>query len=106
MANRRCLAALGVLVLCLTAGCAGAVGPSINRIPADPVLNDFQHRVSQYVELHSELHQGIPPKKESSDVGANLAARDSLAARIRVARTGARQGDIFTPPIAAGYGSC
>ena len=94
--------AIGVgLVIGLSGGCAGAVRPTGRVASSEPVLNDFQTRVAQYMKLHRELSDGVPEQKESVNVAGNQASAHTLAARIRAARVNARQGDIFAPPIAA-----
>jgi hypothetical protein len=62
------------------------------------VVADFRARVSAYVELRDGLQKGLPPLAVD-DPARVRAAVDALAARIRVARAGAKRGDIFTPAI-------
>jgi hypothetical protein len=62
------------------------------------VMADFSARVSAYVELRDELRKGTPALAVGDPAQVRHAV-DALAARIRVARAGARRGDIFTPTI-------
>jgi hypothetical protein len=59
-----------------------------------PVWGDelarFNTRVSAYAELRSQLEKGLP-------------SRTGLAQQIRVARSKAKQGDIFTPAISVEF---
>ena len=63
------------------------------------VLQDFKHRVEQYVELHKKAAKKSPPLKETTDTAKIKAAQQVLADTIQSARTGARRGDIFTPAV-------
>lgn len=65
------------------------------------VLADFERRVQAYIDLHRRLEGPLPPLKVSSNPFEIQQARDALGEAIRRARAGAKQGDIFTPPIAA-----
>jgi hypothetical protein len=63
------------------------------------IVADFTMRVSSYYELRTRLEKGLPALKVT-DYPAEIArAQRVLARRIRVAREGARQGEIFTPAI-------
>lgn len=64
---------------------------------------DFSTRVSSYADLRSELEKGLPPLMVTEDPAEILRAVHALAARIRVARAGARQGDIFSPTISTQF---
>ena len=72
---------IALMVLVLQVGnapdCAPAWGDELAR---------FNTQVRSYVELRNELATRVP-------------ARTALAQRIRVARSKAKQGDIFTPAI-------
>jgi hypothetical protein len=61
-------------------------------------LKDFQERVEKYRETHKQTHV----EKKSSDSAQKLADQKREAAqKIRLSRAQAKQGDIFTPQIAA-----
>ena len=64
-------------------------------------VSDFTRRVERYVELRDKLQKQGTPQKTRENVGENLVSQEALATRIRAARSDARQGDIFTPAIAA-----
>jgi hypothetical protein len=76
---------------------------SLNPQPVEVVrtLDDFGQRVDVYVALHRRLEQAVPAEQVSEDWGEMLEAREALAEALRQARPGARQGEIFTPAIAA-----
>ena len=65
--------------------------PSVNSEP--PAFHDFTQRVQQYVKLQNALPRLRTTKKRAEIVER----RQILAAKIREARAGAKQGDIFTP---------
>ena len=64
---------------------------------------DFSTRVVSYVDLRNELEKGLPPLMVTEDPAEIIQAVRALAARIRVARAGARQGDIFSPTVSAQF---
>jgi hypothetical protein len=64
---------------------------------------DFGTRVASYADLRSELEKGLPPLIVTEHPAEILRAIRALAARIRVARAGARQGDIFSPTVSAKF---
>ena len=71
--------------------------------PQAEVLADFKARVDSYMKLHNDLEKKAPPLKETKDPAKIAAAQDGLAAQIRVARKGAKRGEIFTPAISARF---
>jgi hypothetical protein len=102
--------AIALMVSCASVGYAQA--PTIHDRPDNPVFRvqawgftaaDFSEPVSNYVELRSSLEKGLPVLTVTDDPGEILIAQRALANRIRVARAGARQGDIFTPTISAEF---
>jgi hypothetical protein len=65
------------------------------------LVSHFKRRIDRYMQLHDKLQrQGTPPR-QTTNTTENEVSRDELATRIRAARHDARQGDIFTPAIAA-----
>ena len=66
----------------------------------ETLVKDFETRVKQYMDLRTK-EAGTSPKPTNS--AAKLAdTREQMAEKLRQARAGAKQGDIFTPAI-AGY---
>ena len=67
------------------------------------IIQDFQNRISKYVELHNAIEAKMPALK-STDAPENIEHHQhELAEKIRKARPGAKQGDLFTPPIHAEF---
>jgi hypothetical protein len=71
--------------------------PAVN--PNAALMADFKARVERYAELHKGLAKGDAKQKEDTTAERINTQKDALAAKIQAARTGARQGDIFTPEI-------
>lgn len=70
--------------------------------PADESLVCmFEARVDQYVQLHRRLERLVPPQIITSDPYRLFVSRWALAAEIRRERPFAKQGELFTPEIAA-----
>ena len=91
---RPCLIFAGVLLAAL-AGVAQAP-PTPGSQDARAVA-DVQQRAKQYLDWREKT--GKPPSSADSPEKI-VAARRELANKIRVARAGAKQGEIFTPVIA------
>ena len=64
---------------------------------------DFSARVWSYFELRSELEKGLPVQTVTNDPAEIRMVAHALAKRIRRARAGAKQGDIFTPAVTAAF---
>ena len=67
------------------------------------IVADFSARVWSYSELRSKLEKGLPPLTVTDDPAEIRRAVHALAKRIRVARAGAQEGEIFTPTISVEF---
>lgn len=67
------------------------------------IVADFSARVEAYAELRRTLEDGLPGLVVTEKVTEIRRAEEALARRIRLAREGARQGNIFTPAINAAF---
>lgn len=67
------------------------------------IVADFSTRVWGYFELRSELEKGLPALTVTDDPAEIRRAIRARAKRIRVARAGAREGDMFTPAISSEF---
>ena len=68
--------------------------------PDSAILADFNARLDRFVTLQRSLLKRSPLSENSTP--AQIEARqETLAAQLRMIRKNARQGDIFTPPVAA-----
>jgi len=61
---------------------------------------DFGLRLKPYVKLRDEAKSKLPALRETEDPATLLGRQQALANSIRVARGDARQGDIFSRPLA------
>jgi hypothetical protein len=72
--------------------------------PANPdsaILAEFNARLDHYIRFQREVEKDSPKQKETADRAKTVAAQEILAAKIRTLRKDAKQGDIFTPQVAA-----
>jgi len=63
------------------------------------IVADFSARMAAYAELRKSLEEGLPKLEVTNNHSEIRRAEEALARRIRQAREGARQGNIFTPAI-------
>ena len=66
-------------------------------------LSDFTTKMDAYAALRRSLQEGLPALAVTARPSEIHAAERALAERIRLARAGARRGDIFTPEIRRGF---
>jgi hypothetical protein len=66
-------------------------------------LQDFQHRVRAYAELHRDVARTVPPLIVTTDTERIWQSVEALASALVRARPNARAGDIFTPEIATAF---
>lgn len=64
-------------------------------------LHAFIDRMSEYAALHQRLEAPLPPLKSMRSQRSAVLNQIYLASAIKAARPNAREGDIFTPPIAS-----
>jgi len=62
------------------------------------VVSEFEAGIKQYLEFRQQ-HAGVPPKP-TDNPGEIVAREREMGNKIRVARAGAKQGEIFRPQIA------
>ena len=81
-------------------------GPVPERVQNEPahitaadakVIADFKAKVDAYDALRKDLAKKAPPLKKSDDQAEIEFAEKALAQQIKIARAGAKAGDIFTP---------
>ena len=87
------------ITLAALAACSATAQPATN--PDAATLQDFQKRLGAYVALQRGLQRDTAKQTETADPSKISVAENLLAARVRSVRKDAKQGDIFTPPIAA-----
>ena len=80
---------------------SGGIGLSADTPPKatpkaeNPTFGDFSQRLDQYLKLRKTLPNERTTKRQEQIVDR----RYSLAQAIRASRSGAKQGDVFTPEI-------
>ncbi|MGH9816995.1 MAG: hypothetical protein ACRD5F_11410 [Candidatus Acidiferrales bacterium] len=88
-----------ILLMLLLAGSAASQEP----VPAGKpdATKEFQDRVKDYFGLRKQVQKANPPPKDSATPEEIAKHRATVGAAIAKARSSAKQGDIFFPPIAA-----
>lgn len=105
---------LAVVGLSVVAGCGLlAQQKKDSPVPAPPAnaavainpaaLKDFQQRLALYVEFQRGVQKGTPKQTQTNDPSKIGLAQEALGTKIRDIRKNAKQGDIFTPQIAAEF---
>ena len=69
--------------------------------PDSAILADFNARLDNFVKKQRALAKQSLKLKETTNPAEIKAAQDMLAAKIAQSRPNAKQGDIFTPQVAA-----
>ncbi len=72
------------------------------RMSAD-AAEDFLEEVEEYVEVRRKAREELPQLKEDAEPEDVTAYAKQLTANIAARRRGAKQGDVFTPKVAAAF---
>jgi hypothetical protein len=83
---------------------SAAVTPPAWSQKANPdalLIQDFEDRVKDYVRLHKQVEATLPALKPTVSPEIIAHHEHELGERIRAARRGAVQGNVFTPKLAA-----
>jgi hypothetical protein len=86
------------LAMAWAAGACRLGGDTPQRIthtPENPTFGDFSQRLEAYLKLR----KGLPKERTTKHQEEIVGRRHSLAQAIEDERSGAKQGDIFTPEI-------
>ncbi len=67
--------------------------------PRAAAMAEFQSRLKAYADLRGKQSTGLAQLKPDSRPEEILAAEQLLSERMKAARTGAKQGDIFVPEV-------
>ncbi len=95
------MSSISVVALAAALALAGAAEKRAN--PDAAVLKDFSDRVDAYMKLRKTAEGGLPKLKPKESAAEVMQHERQLAAAIRAARPVAKQGEVFTPPIAAEF---
>ncbi len=71
--------------------------PAVNHDSV--IISDYQKKLGEYLKLSKKQQAGLPPLKSTDSPHQIHQRQELLAARVKAARQGARQGDIFTPDV-------
>jgi hypothetical protein len=88
------IVALGMLAILLA---RIVLGQTSTAASPEQIAADLQGRAKQYLDFRTRVAGSSP--KSNSTPSKITSAQNDLANKIRVARTGAKQGEIFTPEI-------
>ena len=64
-------------------------------------LAQFNTAIHQYVQLHRQIEQQLPPFRAHSDAQDIFESSNAMASALQTARATAHEGDIFTHEVAA-----
>ena len=81
---------------------APTTSPKKSVNPDDPnaaIIKDFLKRVDVYVALHKKFENTLPPLPKQTTPQIIDQHERALAKLIQAARSGAKQGDLFTPEV-------
>jgi hypothetical protein len=95
MESTRGWAAIPVLVLVVAS--TWWTAPAAQQNADAQVLAEFKAKVEAYATLRKDLEKKAPPLEKTDDPAEIAQAEKALAQQIRIARAGAKPGDIFTP---------
>jgi hypothetical protein len=94
-ARKSCAAAAAVVMFSMT------TLPAQERVnPRAEAVNEFNKRVRAYLDLHNKEKGQVPAAKVKATPEEVLVFEKALGERIRAARAGTGQGDVFLPPAA------
>ncbi len=82
---------------------AGSAAAQVRHPPVNPdsaIVQDFEKRISDYARLRSRAEEGLQRLQPTASQDKISRRADTLAAAIREIRKDAKQGDVFTPPVA------
>jgi len=95
--------ALALLVVLGAAACekepSVPQGPTPDNVDEQKTLDEFKIRVDQYVALHKKAEDTLPKLPDGSTPEKIDQIQRQLAQLISDARSGAKQGELFTPAM-------
>ena len=88
-------------LLLVVAGLAASCGRAKRVDPTEAVFHDFSLRVDAYVTIHKSVADSVGPLDETASQQVIATRATKLGQGIVAARDSAKQGEIFTPEVAA-----
>jgi hypothetical protein len=90
---------LAATVACVVAFTVAGAAAQHDAQPA--ALAQFQTAIQHYAQLHRQIERQLPPFRAHSDAQDIFESSNAMASALQTARASAREGDIFTPGVAA-----
>lgn len=90
---------IALMTSVLVIAAAGSIGAQTVPVTDDEAVQQFQQAADDYALMHRYLERRLPPVVVTADVATLRQAIDAMAAAIRMARTDARLGDLFSPAV-------
>lgn len=90
-----------IAMFCTSLAAITAAQEKVNRDAE--VQQDFAKRVEDYVQLRNDIRSQVHPLKKAESAAAIIRYQREFARRIREARYGVEQGNIFTPAVGAEF---
>src|ERR1700755_3469452 len=95
-----CLA-VAFVAACAQVWAVGAQGPQVNVAPKHAqAFAEFEARVKEYVSMREGIEEKLPKLSKDATPEQIEAHKNAFQEAVRSARTGAKQGDLFTAALA------
>jgi hypothetical protein len=91
------LAIVGAVTLCLVHQSAKAQTTHALSAKEKQVAETFEQRAKDYTKMREQLEEQMPKLSKEAKAEEIEMHKKQFQERVRAARTGARQGDVFTP---------
>jgi hypothetical protein len=91
------LAIVGAVTLCLVHQSAKAQTTHALSAKEKQVAETFEQRAKDYTKMREQLEEQMPKLSKEAKPEEIETHKKQFQERVRAARTGARQGDVFTP---------
>jgi len=97
------LAIVGAVTLCLLTVDQSAKGQTAPALSANDkqIAETFEKRAKEYAKMREQLETQMPKLSKEAKAEEIEAHKKQFQERVRAARVGAKQGDVFTPEAAS-----
>jgi|SRR6185503_357875 len=97
------LAIVGAVTLCLLTVDQSAKGQTAQALSANDkqIAETFEKRAKEYAKMREQLETQMPKLSKEAKAEEIEAHKKQFQERVRAARVGAKQGDVFTPEAAS-----
>jgi len=97
------LAIVGAVTLCLLTVDQSAKGQTAPALSANDkqIAKTFEKRAKEYAKMREQLETQMPKLSKEAKAEEIEAHKKQFQERVRAARVGAKQGDVFTPEAAS-----